>query len=175
MRALLLDFHPAAARRPRWGEWLALALAAACAGFVARELALQRAAIETQEARHELLAARLQPARPRVEVASPDMARRIAAANAVIDQLAVPWDALFKALESADARGLGLLSITPDARQHTLRLAGEARTVPEVLAYVDRLSALQMLEQVHLEGYSTVQRDGIDVVSFTLETTWRPH
>jgi hypothetical protein len=173
MRALLLDFHPAAAHRRRLGEWLALAAAAVGAALLVGALARQRMAIEAQEARRDMLSARLRPARPQAEVVGPELSRRIVAANAVIDDLAVPWEALFDALQSVDARGLALLSLTPDSRQHGRRRAGAARSVPELLAYVDRLAALPMLAQVRLEGYSTVPRDGVEVVAFTLGTTWR--
>lgn len=172
-RSLLLDFHPASARRARWGEWALLAVALAGAALFASALVRERAAIETQETRRELLTARLQPVRPRAESIGPELARRIVAANQLADELAIPWDALFDAIESADARGLGVMSLAPNARQRGLRLAGEARSVPELLAYVDRLAALKLLDQVHLEGYETVQRDGVDVVSFTVAATWR--
>jgi hypothetical protein len=52
-------------------------------------------------------------------------------------------------------------------------LSGEARSVPDLLAYVDRLAALRTLEEVRLEGYETVVRDGVDVVSFTVAASWR--
>ena len=172
-RALLLDFHPASARRARWGEWAWLVVALAGVALFAGALVRNNAAIEAQEARHDLLAARLQPTRPHTESVGPELARRVAAANQLVDELAVPWDALFDAIESADARGLGVMSLAPNARQHALRLSGEARSVPELLAYVDRLAALKVLDQVHLEGYETVQREGVDVVSFTVAATWR--
>ena len=171
-RALLLDFHPASARRVRWGEWAVLAVVLAAGALFADAVARQRAGIDAQEARRDVLNARLQPAQARAEVVGPELARRIVAANQVIAELAVPWDALFKAIESADARGLGVMSLAPNARQHALRLTGEARSVPELLAYVDRLAALKVLDEVHLEGYETVQREGIDVVSFTVAATW---
>jgi Tfp pilus assembly protein PilN len=172
-RALWLDFHPAAGRRVRWGEWAVLVVALAGAALQAGAIARQRAEIETQQARRDVLDARLQPAKARAEVVGPELARRIAAANQVIAELVVPWDALFKAIESADARGLGVMSLAPNAREHALRLTGEARSVPDLLAYVDRMAALKVLDEVHLESYETVQRDGTDVVSFTLAATWR--
>jgi Tfp pilus assembly protein PilN len=172
-RSLMLDFHPASARRARWGEWALLASALACAMFLTGTLVRERAAIEAQEARRDLLAARLQPVHARTESVGPELARHIVAANQLVDELAVPWDALFNAIESADARGLGVMSLAPNARQRAMRLTGEARSVPELLAYVDRLGALKVLDQVHLEGYETVQRDGVDVVSFTVAATWR--
>jgi hypothetical protein len=62
--------------------------------------------------------------------------------------------------------------MTPDAKERSLRLAGEARTMPELLAYVDRLAAQPGLRQVHLLGYDRVVREGTEVVAFTLLARW---
>ena len=94
-------------------------------------------------------------------------------ANVIIEQLTVPWDELFDAFEAADSRKLGLLSLTPNARDRSVRLAGESRSMDELLAYVDRAAAQPELGQVHLLGYNTVQRDGVTLLSFTLAATWR--
>lgn len=172
-RSLALDFHPASARKIRWGEWTLLVCALAGAVLFAAALARERAEVEAQEARADLLTARLQPVLPRTPSVGPELAHRIAAANQVVDELAVPWDVLFGAIESADARGLGVMSLAPNARQRSLHLSGEARSVPDLLEYVDRLAGLKVLGQVRLEGYETVRRDGVDVVSFTVAATWR--
>lgn len=94
-------------------------------------------------------------------------------ANAVIDQLTVPWAELFDTLEAADARGVAVLSLAPNARDHTLRLAGEARGLDELLAYVARLASRPALSQVHLLGYSTVVKEGVPLISFTLAASWK--
>ena len=174
MRAIDIDFHPAPAAAGRWGGWCALALAALAVAALARQVDAQQDALEALQQRADVLADRLHPAPARAAAADdPATARRLVAANAVIDQLAVPWDALFRGLESADARGLGLLAVLPDARERSIRIRGEARSVPEVLAYVDRLAAVPVLAQVHLLGYETLQRDGVAIVSFTLGATWQ--
>ena len=173
MNALQLDFHPRAARASRPLAWAALALASGVAIATGWHLARASDALADLRARHDLVEARSQPVAARAEVVGPELAQRIASANLVIDALAVPWDALFRSMESADARGLGVMSLLPNARTRQLRLAGEARSVPELLAYVDRLAALPALERVHLEGYETVQREGVAVVSFTVAATWR--
>ena len=128
---------------------------------------------EAAASRHELLSERLQGASPRSQ-AAPDARTRadISRANGVIEELAVPWERLFDAVEDADARGLGALSLTPNARERTLRFAGEARDINELLAYVDRMAAQSALGEVHLEGYNTVVRDGQPVLSFTLAASW---
>ena len=171
--ALRLDFHPRAERASRPLAWAALALAGGAAIATAWHLARAGDVLADLRARHDVLEARIRPAPVRAELVGPELARRIASANLAIDALAVPWDALFRSIESADARGLGVMSLVPNARTHQLRLSGEARAVPELLAYVDRLAALPLLEQVHLEGYETIQRDGTDVVSFTVAASWR--
>ena len=173
VEALRLDFHPRADRATRPLAWAALALAGGAAIATAWHLARASDALADLRARHGVLEARTRPAPVRAEVVGPELARRITSANLAIDALAVPWDALFRSIESAGARGLGVMSLVPNARTHQLRLSGEARAVPELLAYVDRLTALQALQLVHLEGYETVQRDGVAVVSFTVAATWR--
>ena len=173
MNTLWLDFHPRAARASRTLAWGALALACIAAAATALHLVRANDALSDLRARHDVLETRARPVQRQNEVVGPELAHRIASANQAIDALAVPWDALFRSIESADARGLGVMSLVPNARTHLLRLSGEAKSVPDLLAYVDRLAALQALQQVHLEGYDTVVRDGVSVVSFTVTATWR--
>ena len=173
--ALQLDFVRPVASAWRWVGWCALALAAI--GVVAGSEVCSRVAQahEAAQGRHDLVEARLRGSGPRRAVVAPD-AQTLAdvhRANAVIDQLTVPWEDLFGAVEAADARGLGLLSLTPNARERSLRLVGESRSIDELLDYVERLAAQPTLSQVHLLGYSTPARDGVSVVSFNLAATWR--
>ena len=173
MTTLRLDFHPRANRAASWGGWAALAVAVACALAVGRALVLRQDALASLRARHDLLEAR-QAVRPtRAETLGPEQVRQVASANQVIDELAVPWDAMLAGVESADARGLGVLSLVPDARQRSVRVGAQARSVPDMLAYVDRLAAIDALEDVHLDGYDTVASGGVDVVAFTVAATWR--
>ena len=171
---LQLDFRRASRSAWRWLGWalLGAAVLAAAALSARHAQAAQRHAAEA--ARHQTLSDQWRARQPRA-AAAPD-ARVLAdvrRANAIIDQLTVPWDELFDAVEAADTRGLGLLAMTPTARDRTLRLAGEAKTMPDLLEYVERLAAQPALKQVHLVGYSPVARDGASVVSFNLAATWK--
>lgn len=172
--ALQLDFVAPPTWRWRWLSAVALAVAAVLLAllFACESSVSQRH--EAAASRHELLSERLRLASPRTS-AAPDARTRadIGRANAVIEELAVPWERLFDAVEDADARGLGALSLTPNARDRTLSFAGEARDINELLAYVDRMAALTAFDEVHLEGYNTVVRDGQPVLSFTLAASWR--
>lgn len=172
---LAIDFR--APPRPRW-RWLGWGLLVAAAGAVAvvsdrlDEVAQRHAAAQS---RHDRLAEGLRAKAPRRNVAAVDAQTlaEVQRANGIIDQLTVPWDLLFNAVEAADARGLAVLSLTPNARERSLRLAGESRSMNELLAYVGRMAEQPVLGQVHLLGYNTVVRDGVSVVSFTLAATWR--
>lgn len=173
MAPLHLDFHPRARRRPRWVAWAALVIAALLAALVGDRIARARNAQDDLQARQELLDARLHPAAVRTSAPGPELVHRIAADNDIIAALAVPWSELFQAIESADARGLGITSLAPNAHDRSVRMTGEARSVPDLLAYVERLSALRALQHVRLQGYETVTRDGSEVVTFTLAATWQ--
>ena len=172
---LLLDLRRCNFMRWRVLAWLALGVSAVAAALLARHDLRLTAQLEQLQDRNEALSARLHPPATRGVARVPDAREmvRIEHANAVIDQLAVPWGELFRALESADPRGTGLLSLSPNATDRSVRLSGEARTVADVVAYVDRVAAQPSLGQVHLVGYDTVARDGVQVISFTVSAKWK--
>ena len=173
MSGLQLDFLPRARRLPPTGVWVALVVSASAVGWVAREVDRSQQAVAAQEARRDSLGARLQTRPGRAGTLPPELARRTASDNDVIDALSVPWVDLFRALESADAHGLGLTSLVPNAHDHTLKLTGEAHSVPDVLDYVQRLCGLHQLQQVRLQSYETVTRNNVDVVTFSVSATWQ--
>jgi hypothetical protein len=174
-RALSLDFRRAPGATGRWVGWVLLALAVLTAAATAEEHArvAERHADATE--RYARLKADLRAHRPRPAPtdADPQTLADIRRANLVIDQLAVPWDRLFDAVEAAGTQGTQLLSLTPTARDHSLRLAGESANIDRVLAYVERLAAQPALGQVHLLGYNKVERNGAAMVSFSVAATWR--
>ena len=173
--ALRIDFRGPPRSGGRWIGWLALAgavpLVIALSGAYSEVTQIHEAAVH----RHDRLADRLRGGGVRRAVVPTD-AQTLAdvrRANLIVEQIVVPWDALFDAIEAADARGLGVLALTPNARDRSLRLIGEAKSVDEMLAYVDRMAAQPALGQVHLLGYRTVVRDGASVLAFTLAASWR--
>jgi hypothetical protein len=170
-----LDFRRPPRSSWHWLGWVLLAAVVAVATVLAEQHALLAQRHAAAQEHHAAVSQRLSARAPRRSVAAPDaqLLAEVRRANTIIDQLTVPWDGLFDAVEAADARGLGLLSLTPTARDRTLRLSGEARGVPELLAYVERLSEQPALGQVHLLGYSNTQREGAPIVSFTIAATWK--
>ncbi|WP_428423373.1 PilN domain-containing protein [Methylibium sp.] len=171
---LRLGFQAEPLARGHWPGWLALVLAVGLTAVLARQHLDTQERLGALQVRKDILEKRLQPARARGAAApDADTARQLRRANQIIDQLALPWDELFRAVEAADARSLGLLALAPNAQDRSLHLSGEARSVAELLAYVDRLAAQRGMSQVHLLDYETVVRDGSSVISFTLAAKWQ--
>jgi len=173
---LRLDFCRPAMQRPGWLAWLLLAAALAAMAAVVNEQAQADDTVATLQQHHERLQARLHN-KPRsakgTERLDAAAARRIQQANTAIDQMTIPWDGLFRTVEAADAREIGLLALVPNAQDRSLRLSGEARRIDDVLAYVDRLSTQAGLQGVHLLAYDTAEREGLAIVSFTLAAQWQ--
>ena len=169
-----LDFRGSAATPVRWFAWLAL-LGVVCAVVaIAEHAGALTEEVEALQARQQNLQERLRPAGARKTPAKPDAEalRSIELANGAIDKLSVPWHELLRSFESIRLPHIGLLSLVPNAQERSLRMSGEARSVPDLMAYVERVTALPLLADVHLLGYETVPREGVQVVAFTLSAKW---
>ncbi len=93
-------------------------------------------------------------------------------ANEILHQLALPWDELFKAIETARDRDVALLAVQPDAPRRTLRLSGEARNLDAILGYVDRLERSGVLSGVYLTQHELRSQDPEKPVRFALVANW---
>src|SRR5262245_64630736 len=56
-----------------------------------------------------------------------EMQQEIRNANQVVQQMTLPWDRLFKELETAASKEIALLSVQPDASSRQVRISGEAK------------------------------------------------
>ena len=101
-----------------------------------------------------------------------DSAQEVALANDVLRRLALPWDTLFAAIESARSRNVGLLSIEPDAAKSSVRIAAEAKSADDMLEYVRRLQGAAPLSGVTLANHQIKRDDPRQPVRFTLIATW---
>jgi hypothetical protein len=167
MRRLELDF---ARRRPRWPAWALLVVGIAVAGDAlvgyhglrdeARELERQRSGAR--------------PAAPaRREPLSEAMQRELDGARQVLHELALPWETLFRSIESALDNDTALLAIEPDALKRVVRISGEARDYPAVLEFMRRLAGAQVLAGVHLLNHQVRDDVAEHPVQFTLAASWR--
>lgn len=71
-------------------------------------------------------------------------------ANEVLRQLGLPWEALFRAVESSGSQDVVLLALEPDMEKRVLKISGEAKNIPAMLGYVTQLGEQNMFESVYL-------------------------
>jgi hypothetical protein len=169
MRRLKLDFlHPFP--RPHWAAWLLLAAGLGLAAWtgwqdqqVVRALAVAAA---------ESPAPRTPPAARRAARATTDEAQTGAAESARA-QLAAPWGELFGRLESNRPGGIALLSLDADARKPEATLAAEARSVKDMLAWIEQLKGEAGFPGVTLASHTVQDADPQRPVRFVLRLAWR--
>lgn len=175
MRAVDLDFLAKHRTRTRLGLLVLLAGVGAVAAVGLRaqavttqiDAARQKIGDTSNPSKRPVAAAPTEPARdPKL------VAQEIVRANAVLANLAVPWDALFGELESAASGNVALLAIQPAAGGRKVQLSGEARRFEDLLAYVSRLESTKGFANVFLSEHEMRVSGGERVVSFTVTADW---
>lgn len=168
MRSLKLDFlHPQ--RGPGWVSWLLLA-----AGFVLVVWSiwhggrLDRAiAVESAE-------------QLRLNAASrSERAGRISSAPGkpgmlpTGELLALPWNALFARLEKVQSKKIALLALEADGRKTEATLTAEAKTLNDMLAYIEALKREGGFKSVTLSSHTLQEEDEQLPYRFVLRLGWR--
>lgn len=171
--ALQLDF---AARKGRTGPvLLLLAMVLLCwCGW--RYQQLQQVLQQQNQLQAKQQAARLKslPVVPQpTQVEREQLQAELKAANRIIDKLALPWDALFRAIESAADGQTSLLSVEPDTEKKTLRIQAQASDLPAMLAYQARLNALPLIRHAHVVSHQLQVQEPARPVRFELLAEWR--
>lgn len=108
----------------------------------------------------------------RVKEFSQEIRKEIAQANTILDQLNLPWESLFDSIESASTEHIALLSLQPNVGNRTLRISGEARSMSELLDFVEALEREAVFENVHLLNYKIKQDNPHRPIIFLLTATW---
>ncbi|MBS0419503.1 MAG: hypothetical protein JSR66_17465 [Proteobacteria bacterium] len=109
----------------------------------------------------------------RVERVAPDSA---AAAAAIERELSVPWSSLLAQLESASAdvsSTVALLQVEPDPAKRIVTITAEARTLPDALAYLERLQKCTALRYPMLESHELRKDDSEHPFRFKIAAQWR--
>ncbi len=101
-----------------------------------------------------------------------EIRKEVAQANAVLDQINLPWEALFDSLEHAATEEIALLSLQPNVSSRTLRISGEARNMSELLDFVESLERETVFENVHLINYRIKQDNPHRPITFLLTAAW---
>lgn len=87
--------------------------------------------------------------------------------------LNMPWNGLLDGLEQSSFADVAVLGLQPDAKKKLLTISGEAKNLPTVLAYIDRLEKQPMLDKVILQKHNVSETDKDKPVRFTLLANWQ--
>lgn len=170
MRRIELDF--VGLRRTSTLGYLLLLAGAGLATAVASEY--QSVAIQIQGQEEALQELREPPRRP--SETDPRLVRerdqRLAGAANVIDQLAIPWDALFRSLEGIDEKEVALLSLSPDAVKKQLKLGVEAKSLGAMLSFHNKLEHAPIFREVSLSQHEIAQQEPNQPVRFNISANW---
>jgi len=171
---LVIDFATAQ-RGSEARSWIVLGVGVACtvAALVSyRSIALELDEVDAQAR----VAARKLGAEQKREVLDPArlqaLSQRIAASNRVLQALDQPWFQLLADIEAAITPGIVLLAFEPDAAQGSVRLSAEARDLEALSRYLDRLAALDSLQDVRMNQQELREARGLPVLRFSVSARW---
>ena len=89
-----------------------------------------------------------------------------------VNALAIPWNALFEAVEQSDQKDIALLSIEPNSQKQQVVMTGEAKNLQVALAYIAQLENQPALSQVFLQKHSIDEANASKPVGFTVFAKW---
>lgn len=163
MKRLDIDFS-GRRRGPAWVGRVVLALAAA----VCVDAALTYKGLHDSVRQSEIRVAKRSPAGPLAKVS----AQEVAAVRETVQRLALPWDELFIALETAATDKVALASIEPDTAKGTVTISGDGKDYLAALSYVSNLSRIEGLERVELVRHERKASDPSSPVTFAVSAAW---
>ncbi len=164
MQALKLDFCRTR-KAPRWVAPVLMLAALGFCGDVGFSFLKERSAyLKNERALAALDPRSYKPARKA-------SVEEIAAAKDTVQRLSMPWDSLFRALESAASDQVALLAIQPDPKAGTVLISGDSKDYLAALTYVLNLSRSDALSRVQLARHEMKQDQG-KAVGFSVSATW---
>lgn len=173
VRALAINFHSRSGNA-RTGAVLLLSgvfAASAClAWYAVIDSEFERAEAQTTEMKRMMRRAPGQVEESRGDAR--ELQQEVRMANAVIQQMTIPWDQLFIEIESTADAEVGLLSIQPDVANRLVRINGEARNFNAMLAYSRRLESADLLRNVVLLSHEVKTQDPQRPVLFAMSVGW---
>lgn len=164
MKKLDMDFVGRGAR----SAWLARVLLALALAF-SLDVALTYKEVRASLALNE---ASIAKAPPRTEPAAKVSPEEVAAVRETVERLAMPWDRLFGALESAASDQVALLGIAPDPKAGTVTISGDGKDYLAALSYVLNLSQAEALTRVQLVRHEVKTNNPQGPVSFAVSAAW---
>ena len=100
---------------------------------------------------------------------NPDQLRAI---KSSVNEIFIPWNDLFNALEDSSVKNVVLLGLQPDSKKKQVVIAGEANNYHSVIAYIDRLSVQPAFTEVYLKKHTVKETDADKPVSFSIFARW---
>jgi hypothetical protein len=91
----------------------------------------------------------------------------------VSTQLRRPWSGLLSDIDLISNPSVALLSVESQGQSRNLSMTGEAKTMADAVAYVNRLRQSSLIESVYLSQHEERQAGPVNVIRFSLEATWR--
>jgi hypothetical protein len=174
LHEIQLDFMHPAGRPSRFGPLLLVVGVVAVLAALSYQRGVGRELVVREARLAELrgMANRTLPALAERESDTPEARSEIQKANAVLQQLNVPWGELFAAVESAEGGDVALLAVQPDPRSRSVVIGGVARNLPAVFAYMSRLEQTKRLREVVLSSHEVKSKEPGQPVTFALSATW---
>lgn len=174
MARLDINFAAPAQPRSRGGLGWVLLLAGACASTVAW--------LDWEDATEARLAAeaasRSRPAPARAgntRAGTPAVApETLQAARKAQNALSRPWEAVLAGMENATTPQVALLSVEAQADTRLLRLLGEARDMPALADWVNRLGQQPGLQGVVLVSHEAQSEGAATWLRFAVDARWGP-
>jgi len=94
------------------------------------------------------------------------------AARRTIGQLLLPWDGLFRDIESAMSAQVSLLGIEPDPERKEIHITAEAKDMDAMLMYVRQMMNVSSLRNVYLLSHQMQLQDPQKPVRFVIAARW---
>jgi hypothetical protein len=101
-----------------------------------------------------------------------DLVQEVKSANIVLHRLSVPWDEMFKAVESSSASHVRLLALAPDFDKKQVQITGEGNSYKSIMKYITELERQEVFSSVYLQNHEIRQDDSETPVRFSLLANW---
>jgi hypothetical protein len=165
MQRLELDFRRERAASP-WVGRIVLAVALAFAADVA--VSFYQARETAVRLKEEIAQAHPRTPAPERKVS----AEEIAAVRDTVERIGLPWERLFRAVESVASGAIALTGLEPDSKSGTVLISGEGKDYLAALTYVLALGRDEALANVQLVRHEANTDNPKAPVSFTISAAW---
>ncbi len=102
-----------------------------------------------------------------------EIRQEIQKASVVIDEMNLPWESFFDAIEFASHEEVAILSLQPSIANNNMRISGEAKDMSVLLLFVEALERELVFENAHLLNYKIKLDDPHKPVVFLLTASWK--